>query len=101
MREYGVACATVNQKKTPVRDLVQDVNQAAKGDVIVETPVSYSFPPSCTVLRLEPNIYKIKTPNPKCRLYWSLIEFIEIGDTVGHVGIFDPSYELAPLEPFH
>ncbi len=23
------------------------------------------------------NNYKIKTPNPKCRLYWCLIEFID------------------------
>ncbi len=37
----------------------------------------------------------IKTPNPKSRLYWCLIEFI--GDTVSHVGIFDSSSELAPL----
>ncbi len=38
----------------------------------------------------------IKTPIPKCRLYWCLIES-EIGDTVSHVGIFDKSCELAPL----
>jgi hypothetical protein len=38
------------------------------------------------------------TTNPKCRLYWCLIEFID-GRTVSHVGIFDPSYELAPLYP--
>jgi hypothetical protein len=30
----------------------------------------------------------IKTPNPKCRLYWCLIT----GDTVSRVGIFDPSF---------
>ncbi len=36
-----------------------------------------------------------KTSNPKCRLYWCLIEFI---DKVSHVSIFfDPSCELAPL----
>jgi hypothetical protein len=38
----------------------------------------------------------IKTTNPKCRLYWFLIEFM-IGDTVSHVGIFDPSCELVNL----
>jgi hypothetical protein len=37
----------------------------------------------------------IKTQNPKYRLYWCLIEFI--GDTVIHVGIFDPTGELLPL----
>jgi hypothetical protein len=36
----------------------------------------------------------IQKPNLTCRLYWSLLEFI---DTVSHVGIFDPSCELAPL----
>ncbi len=35
----------------------------------------------------------LKTANPKCRLYWCLIEFIDCS----HVGIFDPSCELAPL----
>jgi hypothetical protein len=40
----------------------------------------------------------IKTPNPKCRLYWCLIEFKDwSGDTISHVGIFDPLCELAPL----
>jgi hypothetical protein len=40
----------------------------------------------------------IKTPNPKCRLYWCLIEFIDCTvDTVNHLGIFNPSFELAPL----
>ncbi len=29
-----------------------------------------------------PNIYSIKTPNPKCCLYWCLIEFIQTEDTV-------------------
>ncbi len=38
----------------------------------------------------------MKTPNPKCRLYWWLKEFLE-WDTVSHVGIFDPSCKLAPL----
>ncbi len=28
-----------------------------------------------------------KTPNPKCRLYWCLIEFID-WDTDSHVGIY-------------
>ncbi len=41
---------------------------------------------------------QITTPNPKCILYWCLIEFIDSrGDKVNHVGIFDPSFELAPL----
>jgi hypothetical protein len=35
--------------------------------------------------------------NPKCRLYWCLIEFIDWRYTVSHVGIFDPSCELLPL----
>jgi hypothetical protein len=40
----------------------------------------------------------IKTPNPKCRLYWRLIEFIDRRYcTVSHVDIFDPSCELLPL----
>ena len=37
----------------------------------------------------------IETPNPKCRLYWCAIEFIDW--RYSHVGIFDPSCELAPL----
>jgi hypothetical protein len=37
----------------------------------------------------------IKTPNPNCRLYWSLIEFVV--RRYSHVGIFDPFCELAPL----
>ncbi len=43
----------------------------------------------------------IKTPNPKCRLYWCLIcrvYRLENGDTVSHVGIFDPSYKLPSLQ---
>jgi hypothetical protein len=32
----------------------------------------------------------IKTPNPRCRLYWCLIELKEWRYTVSHVGIFDP-----------
>ncbi len=36
----------------------------------------------------------IKTPNPKCRLYWCLIK---TGDTVSHVGIFDRLCEALPL----
>ncbi len=41
----------------------------------------------------------IKTPNPKCRLYWCLIEFIDwsSGDTVSHVGFFNPSCEQEPV----
>jgi hypothetical protein len=40
----------------------------------------------------------IKTQNPKCRFYWCLIKFIDWrGDTVSHVGIFDPSCKLVPL----
>jgi hypothetical protein len=43
----------------------------------------------------------IKKSNPKCRLYWCLIEFLdwrlETGDTVSHVGIFDPYCE--PCDP--
>jgi hypothetical protein len=39
----------------------------------------------------------IQTLNPKCRLYWFLIEFIDW--RYSHVGIFDPSCELAPLLP--
>jgi hypothetical protein len=40
----------------------------------------------------------IKTHHPKCRLHWCLIEFIDwSGDTVSHVGIFDPSCELLPF----
>jgi hypothetical protein len=35
----------------------------------------------------------IETPNPKCRLYGCLVEFID-GDTASHVGIFDP-YKIA------
>ncbi len=42
----------------------------------------------------------IKTPNPKCRPYWCLIEFIA-GDTVSHVGIFRPAlWSIAPLTFF-
>jgi hypothetical protein len=37
----------------------------------------------------------IKTPNPKCRLYWGLLGFIDWRYTVSHVGIFDPSSKLA------
>jgi hypothetical protein len=33
----------------------------------------------------------IKTPNPKCRLYCCLIEFIECVDTVSHV-VFSTSF---------
>jgi hypothetical protein len=36
----------------------------------------------------------IKTPNPKCRLFWCLIEFYRL---VSYVGIFDPSCKLSPL----
>ncbi len=35
----------------------------------------------------------LKTPNPKCRLYWCLIQF----NKVSHAGIFDSSCELAPF----
>jgi hypothetical protein len=39
-----------------------------------------------------------KTPNPECRPYWCLVEFIDWRySTVSHVGIFDPSCELLPL----
>jgi hypothetical protein len=31
----------------------------------------------------------IKTPNPKCRLYWCLIEFLDW--RYSHVGIFRPA----------
>ncbi len=37
----------------------------------------------------------IKTPNPKCRLYWCLIEFIT-GDTVCHVGLSTPLVNKCP-----
>jgi hypothetical protein len=37
----------------------------------------------------------IKTPNPKCRLYWCLIEFIYWRYSQS-CGFFDPSCELAP-----
>ena len=37
-----------------------------------------------------------KTPNPNCRLYWCLLEFID-WSTVSRVGIIDSSCELAPL----
>jgi hypothetical protein len=37
----------------------------------------------------------IKTPNPKCRLYWFLIEFID-WSTVSHVGIFYLLCEALP-----
>jgi hypothetical protein len=44
----------------------------------------------------------IKTSNPKLRLYWRLIDFIDWRySTVIRVGIFDPSCELAPLYPTH
>jgi hypothetical protein len=44
------------------------------------------------------NNYCIKTPNPKCNLYWCLVEFIDwSGDTVSHVGIFGQLCELLPL----
>jgi hypothetical protein len=39
----------------------------------------------------------IKTPNPKCLLVFNRVYRLESGDTVSHVGIFDPSCELAPL----
>ena len=39
----------------------------------------------------------IMTPNPKCRLYWCLIQFIDCVGTVSLVGIFDPSCVLLPL----
>jgi hypothetical protein len=39
----------------------------------------------------------IKTPNPKCHLYWCLIQFIDCVDTVSLVGIFNPSCVLLPL----
>ncbi len=38
-----------------------------------------------------------KTTNPKCRLYWCLIEFID--KRYNQSGISDPSCELAPLFP--
>jgi hypothetical protein len=43
----------------------------------------------------------LKTPNPKFRLFWCLIEIIDwsSGVIVSHVGIFDPSSELLPLWP--
>jgi hypothetical protein len=34
----------------------------------------------------------IKTPNPKCRLYWCLT-----GDTVSHVGIFYGKVEVVSI----
>jgi hypothetical protein len=39
----------------------------------------------------------ITTTNLKCRFYWCLIEFIDCHVTVSHVGILDPSCELALL----
>ncbi len=42
----------------------------------------------------------IKTPTPKCRLYWCLIEFIDwTGDTVSLVGIFNRLCELLSIAP--
>jgi hypothetical protein len=38
----------------------------------------------------------IKTPNPKCRLFWCLIEFIDWRYSQS-CGIFDPSCELTHL----
>jgi hypothetical protein len=32
----------------------------------------------------------IKTPNPKCRLYWCLIEFIDWRYSQLYIGIFTP-----------
>ncbi len=43
-----------------------------------------------------PNPVTIKTPNPKCRLYWCLIEFMDWRYRQSLV-FFDPSCELAPL----
>ncbi len=37
----------------------------------------------------------IKTPNPKCRLYWCLIEFIDWRHSPSYT--FDPICELLPL----
>ncbi len=37
----------------------------------------------------------IETPNPKCWLYWCLIEFID-SSTVSQVGIYNPSCEVVP-----
>jgi hypothetical protein len=39
----------------------------------------------------------IKTPNPKCRLYRYLFNRVYRLEIVSHVGIFDPSCELAPF----
>jgi hypothetical protein len=39
-----------------------------------------------------------KTPNPKCRLYWCLIEFIVLRYSQSCWYFFDPSCELAPLK---
>jgi hypothetical protein len=41
----------------------------------------------------------IKTPKLKGRLHWCLVEFTDRA-TVSHVGIFDPSCELAPPQTF-
>ncbi len=61
---------------------------------LCETNVSSACAP---VLYSAPNMDQIskKTPNPKCRLYLCLIEFI---DCVSHAGIFDPfMWTSAPL----
>jgi hypothetical protein len=46
---------------------------------------------TCSLLLIDQ--ITIKTPNPKCRLYWCL----QTGDKVSHVGISDPSCKLAHL----
>ncbi len=39
-----------------------------------------------------------ETPNPKSRLYWYLIEFIDWRySTVSQIGIFDQLFQLLPL----
>ncbi len=52
--------------------------------ILCELVEESSSPPASFLLPIHQ--ISIKTPNPKCRLYWCLLEFI-----------LDPSYELAPL----
>jgi hypothetical protein len=44
-------------------------------------------------------IMDYKDTNAKCRLYWCFIE-LSIGDTVSHVGIFDPGLGTVVPLPF-
>ncbi len=89
-------------ERSPLPNLLAQVNHFnVKNNIYFCSPLS-PHPPSAprpTSYPIDHITIKTPNPNPKCRLYWCLIEFIDwtYNQSVSHVGIFDLSCKLTPL----